>query len=574
MNNYNMNNYKFNKYSHKLTECPFNNMNKMYNYIKKKNEYKMKGGINCNSIYEPTNLSEFIIKKYIPETNVKTKIQKSSLDIQNNNINVIFKENNIYEIKNAEILIADYDRLRHDFIYFKDKTEIEINDYILKHCAIMTSSNVEKKDILYKNELNLQLKKNIDNYSYFRPPNYGRALVFIDNLNNVQFDMKGVGVGKYFKKNDDNEFYQSVDYLPSHTSHKNGCFPLGEAIQEYFNEHNFRNIIRHSDIMRMYNIDTLKSYAIIKLNIKLSDGFNTEIGIYVRQVVNREIDLFNLKNKLFFSTIFSMYGIGSHANGGNYINMIEYINVQGSNNIIFSSEYKPIIYLIDFSGYYYYCDNNILKQIITQNVIKYVSTYIIDLFFLYINEKSNLKMYLKQHNNDEIELLANKLDDTLIHEKNKFEIYKIIRQYYLKKINTHYVNNTNNNIIEIIQLIISLLMNIIEQYWFKCNLTESKSMYEFCEMGEYDVRIRQKLLKQFGNPKEASNLNNLICNIADEFNIISQKCVMPTETQVFSFIISIQEFDKKIIELIQYYSQQIFTEFQPEINQIFNIHLT
>jgi hypothetical protein len=520
----------------------------------------------ANTLGNPK-LSKFQTKLYIPKENVNTKIQESLLDINKDMINVIFQENIIYQIENAEILIADYLRLRSDFDYFKDKSDLEINNYLLQNCAVMSKGNFEKKDIMYDNHehINLKLKKNIHNY--YRPPNYGRSLVFVDEINKIEFDMKGCGVNRYFKKTDDSIIYNSVDFMPSHRSHKSGCFPLGEGIEEYFNEHNIRNIIKHNDIMKTYNVDTLKSYGIIKLNISLSDNEHTQICIYLRQTVNRHIDLFDIENRLKFSTIFSSYGIGSHAKDKCYINLIEYINVQGSKNINFFEINNDTVYLIDFSGYYYYQNNDNLKKILENNCINYVIKYISDYILKYVNKNSNLKYLFKTKNLIMLEKLATKANGKL-NKDNILDIYQVFIDYYHELLYKLYKTNIGN-VYDLIQFVFNKLYMIFQNYWFKSSLTDCESLKEFCESGMYDVDIRKKLLEKYGTTEKATNLSVIIENIGKEYSEMKYKSISMEE--INEYIFNIKHTDDIIFQYIEDYTCKIFIELQQSIDLMFEI---
>lgn len=118
----------------------------------------------------------------------------------------------------------------------------EIDLYILSRCAITSVKNYDNRHNLY---INMDNEHNIfgninkfKNVNYYRPANYGRSLVMVETIGNetIQLDMKGVGTGKYYSLSDDG-ILKHIEYAPTIATHKTGVFPLGEAIEEYFNEH-------------------------------------------------------------------------------------------------------------------------------------------------------------------------------------------------------------------------------------------------------------------------------------------------------------------------------------------------
>lgn len=505
----------------------------------------------------------FITEKYVDVKQIVNynKIKQTHVTNQNNEINIIYNETSFKHINNAEIIILDYDQLKKDFTFFKDKTDSFINSYMLDNCAIMSNNNHHKKETLYS-ELETTKFNNIKenkNVQYYRPPQYGRSIVYKDNNNQIELDLKGVGTGEYFKlindsDNIDDKIYTHVEYMPEIKSHKTGMFPLGEAIEEYFNEHNFRNIIEHDDILKSYKIQTLKSYGIIKLNLKLNT--NEECGIYIRQTVNREIDLFNHDNKLKLSTIFSKYGIGTHANDGNYLNLSQYINIQGSSNDLGNK----IIYLIDFSGYYYYRPDNIYC-LTKNNIIKYMSIKINDKIVGYLHNHKNLRHIIKNYDNvDSKKILEiystyfnEKLDDT-----NKFKIYEIIKTF-----SYNYISKIEYD--EIIKAILNKFKKIFDDMWFTCSLTDTDSMREFCENGNYDIEIRRNLLEKYNNQHM---LTDVINRIKSDFSM-KKKDYTPNNEEKLDIDIKMLLDSETEIEIdINIYVDVIFESIKIDINNL------
>jgi len=504
------------------------------------------GGVICDNIFS-IKPEIFRTQKCIDNKYVKTNSFKGR-DVDINKTNVIMEDQIIYHIQDSEILFLDIELLKKDFVFFNDKSDDFIKKYILDNCSIMSIKNYNNADKLYNEDIK---KRSIlvptDKNKYYRPPNYGRSLVFDDINNKVQIDMKGVGANKYFVF--DSNKYSSKEYEPEIVSHRTGCFPLGEAIEEYFNEHIFRNIVYHNTFIKKAKIDTLKSYGIIKLNITLKNEEKTPIAIYLRQAINRNIDLFNETNKLILSSILSIYGIGSHANGGNYLNINEYINVQGSDELEdiknLDKITERIIYLIDFSGFYYYCKSN-FEELIKQNLIIFLSIKIGDYYIQKLQKSSNIKElvtgFKKEENKQELIKLTKKYtSDEVIILDNKNSIYGYISRYILKFITDNVDKEpVKKTFIEIYQQLKSL------SFWFTCNITDTTSLKDFCEKGNYDIDIRKKLLEEYGTVDKSDKLNKLICQITSEFNKYNVVCQETTIYDIQKFIKDMNDVDQTI----------------------------
>jgi hypothetical protein len=398
--------------------------------------------------------------------------------------------------------------------------------YIKDKCSILSHKNIDASKNLYDNSMITTKKYNSINhkYKYYRPPNYGRALVMVDEINNVQLDMKGVGTNKYYIHKNNSNDYILKEYIPSMTSHRTGTFPLGEAIEEYFNEHIFRNAVNHSAIFNKLGLHTLKSYAVIKLNINHKDG--TPIAVYVRQATNRYIDLFDNNNKLLISGILSGYGIGTHANSGFYLNTNEFINIQGTQNYSLNNIYnlrEKRVYLLDFSGFYYYKNNFFETEVFTHNIITYLVDKTKEKFTMLLIEQFRLKDIINKKNYE----LLNKISVLLkgkpnLNSKNVLLIYRYIKDF----VNSYFIENIENDIISNLIINIKKILGNLS-FWFKCSISDCPSMISFSEdeSGMYDVRIRRYLLETYGrNRLEADKLNVIICNIRKEFLELVRKC--------------------------------------------------
>lgn len=548
--------YKLQKYRFKLYNS--NTDDKIKLYEKKFLEYQ-KGGVICDIIGPQ-------IRKPDSFNNIRFI----------NELNVIHHEKKIRNIRSAEMLLIDYQQLKNDFVYFKTMKDEEIDSYILSRCAIISVKNYEARMNLYANMDNqyniFSGPDKFKNVKYYRPANYGRSLVMTETIGDetIQLDIKGVGTGKYYKILDDGTF-QIVDYAPIVASHRTGVFPLGEAIEEYFNEHIFRHIISNDAYLTALKIDSLRSYAVIKLNIRLNDDKYTELAVYVRQATNRKIDLFNEQNKLMLSTVLSWYGMGSHYSYGHYLNIIKYLNLQGTEDYnedeMINNTINKYVYVIDFSGYYYYCSDFFKNSLILRsNVRKHLYDNVSNKLFANLGSEINLVSLRKNY--PVMKVIAKLFGNDNLDDKNKWALNDTIKLYVHQ-----YIFSENSTIVRrIIDNVVEELVNLSNHFWFKCSITDCPSMKQFCEKGNYDVEIRTKLLETYGkNISDGKKLNILICNIANEFNEKKKSCENLTFTSISSFIEKTRQsdsniqliIDNNIDELLNEIKQNTYSKYSP-----------
>lgn len=259
-------------------------------------------------------------------------------DLTGNGNDFSFCNETLYRIdKNkCEVILADYEQIRQDFenLFIKDKnikncTINEINEWLLSNFAIISETNLNYYEEIMEpfENINKIIEKQVENKTC-RPYSHGRGIVYIINENPaIYVDLKGVGIGPRYKSK--NDFINKKEYQkPENTTHGNGLFTLSESIYEFIMERMIREILNKSSIMKFYNIETVRSYAVIKLPIR--DKLQKDVvSIYVRQAHKRDyskermsVKMYNMnRNKdrlplipsIIIQSQFAYYGIATHA---------------------------------------------------------------------------------------------------------------------------------------------------------------------------------------------------------------------------------------------------------------------
>ena len=89
-------------------------------------------------------------------------------------------------IKDASVLIADYNQLKEDFDFFKNKSNNDIDEYLLSHVAVFSDKYPDIYREQFQNYVPVNHTKQPDSCRFYRPQNYGRAVVFRDMKNNIR----------------------------------------------------------------------------------------------------------------------------------------------------------------------------------------------------------------------------------------------------------------------------------------------------------------------------------------------------------------------------------------------------
>lgn len=225
----------------------------------------------------------------------------------------------VVRVQNAKVILADYALIKEDFPHLGDRTDLEIDDWLINHTAYITKSNALQDEV----NTPISLDKTDTRIAY-RPYKYGRALVF-DLLGSGLIDAKGVG---------------ATDPDPDKG---NGLLSLGEAICEYVWEktisiifdHNRKHTFRPNE----ENLHTVGAYAVIDFGFDVKHkvhhpftGLASPAGIVLRQAHRRHgtpgEELYNFlpaETAIPMELVLRKYGVTSA--GTFYV-----ANLQGSTN--------------------------------------------------------------------------------------------------------------------------------------------------------------------------------------------------------------------------------------------------
>lgn len=221
-------------------------------------------------------------------------------------IEVTYQIESIVRLKNAKIIMADYQLLRRDFPELHSMSQAEIDQWLLDQSAFVA------KDQLSAVNANTPIEVTGETKVGFRPKDYGRAMVYKTSDDGL-LDAKGVGV-KGARAGD----------------HSDGLMSLGEGIREYVYEKMVNHIFTNEDP----SLKTVGSYAVIDtgFDVRHADGSTSPAGIYLRQAHIRakgNYSLFNETESLRLEKTLRKYGITS---AGAYRDRFNYdkINIQGT----------------------------------------------------------------------------------------------------------------------------------------------------------------------------------------------------------------------------------------------------
>ncbi|HXH76829.1 MAG TPA: hypothetical protein VNJ08_17805 [Bacteriovoracaceae bacterium] len=170
------------------------------------------------------------------------------------------------KLKNPRIAILDYDLIRQDFPAVKGMSNPQIDAWILSQVAYISQPQVAQTAV------NTSIPVTKETVEAYRPPEYGRAIVF---------DMKdpsGKKIGLIDAKG-------TGSLKPGQVDHGNGLSTLGEAIREY----NYENLVRGVLIDAKVPNRTVGSYGVIDAGFDVvhADGSTSRAGIYLRQAHSR-----------------------------------------------------------------------------------------------------------------------------------------------------------------------------------------------------------------------------------------------------------------------------------------------
>lgn len=172
----------------------------------------------------------------------------------------------VLRLKSPQIVIADYQLLRRDFPHLEKLSDPEIDKWLLKETGYISMPQQAQTVVNSKIPILVGQERKA-----FRPPEYGRALVYEvydkDKLLGV-LDVKGAG-----------------GLTPSHASHSSGTMTLGEALREFSYEKMVTSVVDHTGIDKK----VVGAYAVIfpGFDVVHENGSKSPAGFYVRQAHRR-----------------------------------------------------------------------------------------------------------------------------------------------------------------------------------------------------------------------------------------------------------------------------------------------
>lgn len=204
----------------------------------------------------------------------------------------------VSRLKNARIVIADYDLIKRDFPQVRDLSNPEIDNWILSQVAFVSKPQAAQTVV------NTQIPITDETRKAARPPEYGRALIYpmIDPRDHKTeigiIDVKGAGA-----------------LNPGQKDHGNGVATLGECVREFLYENLVRDVLDDANI----STKTVGSYAVIDAGFGVvhKDGSTSPAGLYLRQAHHRVSNpgaWLGAQNRAYLEKVFHRYGIDPNTN--------------------------------------------------------------------------------------------------------------------------------------------------------------------------------------------------------------------------------------------------------------------
>ena len=171
-----------------------------------------------------------------------------------------------YKLRSPRVVFADHDLLQHDFPLFQKDS---MDQWLVDHAAFVSEAQVKQTVV------NSPIETNGEKIMAFRPPQYGRALIF--QTEHGLLDVKGVGVGPKMR--------------PKRAPHSNGLLMLGEAIREFTIEKILNRIFQRS----ASGFRAVPCYGVIDAGFDLTysndagDDMRVPAGLLVRRAHLRPI---------------------------------------------------------------------------------------------------------------------------------------------------------------------------------------------------------------------------------------------------------------------------------------------
>jgi hypothetical protein len=213
-------------------------------------------------------------------------------------VHQLSKFEEVVKLKNARIVIADYDLIRRDFPQVRDLSNPNIDEWILKQVGFISKPQAAQSVV------NTQIPTTSEVRQAARPPEYGRALVYPmldpkDHKTEIGLiDVKGAG-----------------SLFPEQMEHGNGVATLGECVREYLYENLVRDVLDDADLTNK----TVGSYAVIDAGFGVlhEDGSSSPAGLYLRQAQHRVTNdgaWLDADKRTYLQSVFHRYGIDPNKN--------------------------------------------------------------------------------------------------------------------------------------------------------------------------------------------------------------------------------------------------------------------
>ena len=175
-----------------------------------------------------------------------------------------------HPVPGARVLSADYDLIRRDFPGVQKMSEREIDDWLLKHFAVLSQDQIE---VGAQRGVNSEILVNRSHFRpAIRPPNYGRALV-LELEEGGMMEVKGAG---------------GLASAISTRSHRSGLMETSEAIREMAYSKLVNRALHHSGSA----FRAIDAYAVIDYGFQVKsavDGTFQPAGAILRQAHFRDI---------------------------------------------------------------------------------------------------------------------------------------------------------------------------------------------------------------------------------------------------------------------------------------------
>ena len=181
----------------------------------------------------------------------------------------------VYRLSTARLVFADHDLLQHDFPFLR--ADHILDEWLISNTAFVSASQRGPSVV------NTPIETAGEQVMAFRPPRYGRALIFSlqENRRSLSgpqlpseedaieglIDVKGIGVAPKAK--------------PRLANHANGLMALGEAIREVIIEKMIDRIFQHAGSCWR----AVLSYGVIDtgFDLKWANGVTLPAGMLVRR---------------------------------------------------------------------------------------------------------------------------------------------------------------------------------------------------------------------------------------------------------------------------------------------------